>query len=74
MRRTSPSQTVPHRRRSSTAASHRSIENRISSIGNAERGHDEAVASAEEAIHEEIDEIKRYEVGAPCESIIISTI
>ncbi|KAI9726769.1 MAG: glycerol ethanol, ferric requiring protein [Chrysothrix sp. TS-e1954] len=61
LRRASSSQPVAHRRRSSTAASHRSIENRISAIGDAERGHDEAVTSAEEAIHEEIDEIKRYE-------------
>lgn len=34
---------------------------RASAISNAERGQDEAITSADEAIHEEIDEIKRYE-------------
>ncbi len=42
--------------------SNRSIDRRLSAINSAEQGQDEATTSAEEAIHEEIDEIKRYEV------------
>lgn len=51
----------PPRRAPSLAPSHQSIGRRVSSISFAERGQDETVTSNDDAIHEEIDEIKRYE-------------
>ena len=62
MTRPSPSAHVRNpRRRPSYADSTYSHERQPSQLSSAERGHDEAVTSAEEAIHQEIDEIKRYE-------------
>lgn len=43
--------------------SSRSYDRRRSSVAEAEQGLHDAHASAEEAFHEEIAEIKRYEVG-----------
>lgn len=40
----------------------RALHRRASAIGAAEEGHDDAAAAATDALHEEIDEIKRYEV------------
>jgi chloride channel 3/4/5 len=42
-----------------------SIHRRWSAISNAEQGQDAAAVRAEQAIEEEIDEIKRYEVREP---------
>lgn len=62
IRRSSTSTTTaPPRRAPSLAPSQRSIERRVSAISSAERGQDETVTSHDDAIHEEIDEIKRYE-------------
>ena len=47
------------RRRSSIQSP--SLNRRLSALSSAESGHDEAEISHEEAVHEEIDEIKRYE-------------
>lgn len=48
------------RRRSSVIPSAQ-LARRASAISNAESGYDEAAVTADQAIHEEIDEIKRYE-------------
>ncbi|TKA77113.1 hypothetical protein B0A49_01406 [Cryomyces minteri] len=53
----------PSRPLPSTAASTRSINltRRLSAVSAAEQGHDETATSAQQAISEEFDEIKRYE-------------
>ena len=62
IRRTNSSTSVISPRRAPSATpSQRSIERRVSALSNAEQGHDAHVTTAEDAIHEEIDEIKRYE-------------
>jgi len=52
---------IPVERIPSFTPSLRSLNRRLSAISTAEQGQDEAAASAEHAIHEEIAEIKRYE-------------
>lgn len=52
---------IPVERNPSFTPSLRSLNRRLSAISTAEQGQDEAAASAEHAIHEEIAEIKRYE-------------
>jgi len=51
-----------HAPSSSFLAARRRLDRRPSAISIAELGHDESIAEAEDAIHEEIAEIKRYEV------------
>jgi chloride channel 3/4/5 len=59
---TDSSNTTGARRTSSWAPSIPSIHRRWSALSNAEQGQDAATVRAEQAIEEEIDEIKRYEV------------
>jgi hypothetical protein len=48
------------------------IHRRWSALSTAEQGQDAAAALAEQAIEEEIDEIKRYEVWLPVPAITIA--
>ena len=58
----STSNTTGLQRAASWTPSIRSLTRRWSSISNAEEGNDAAADEAQQAISEEIDEIKRYEV------------
>ncbi|KAB8364839.1 hypothetical protein FH972_024702 [Carpinus fangiana] len=51
----------------------RTLHRRLSAIGTAEEGHDDAAAAAHDALHEEIDEIKRYETFAAGELRMVCT-
>ncbi|KAK8161012.1 voltage gated chloride channel [Phyllosticta citrichinensis] len=58
---TSRSSSVTALRDPSLSSTRGSLTRRVSAISSAEQGEDQAVTSAEHAIHEEIAEIKRYE-------------
>lgn len=58
----STSSTTGSQRAASWTPSMRSLTRRWSAISNAEEGNDAAADEAQQAISEEIDEIKRYEV------------
>ena len=61
-RKSSVTSTVDLRSRASFTPSVRSRGRRVSTFSDGEAGRDDNVTTAEDAIHEEIDEIKRYEV------------
>lgn len=60
---TSTSNTTGSQHAASWTPSMRSLPHRWSAISNAEEGNNAAADEAQQAISEEIDEIKRYEVG-----------
>jgi len=62
-----PSSSTTGARRPSASPSNRHLQRRWSALSNADAGDTDAAAVENEAIEQEIDEIKRYEVHLPYE-------